>query len=342
MGMKTVNKATKEQVEMLIQKYKTNEKVMDILYTGKVNTLIMLEHGFQKGIAITRLAGGTNLVSLPECKNGSYLCNDKYSFQMHMAIVRKILTNFANNNPQYFMLKPNSQRYAITDQFAIDLLMHNREKGFDYIEFLDLLPFISNYAIFEEIAKTFYLPFVKDKTLEYVNKICWRKKKPFTVKISYNKKPLEKSYTKYGSQNIQSIKIDELLKEMKIYYDSGLKTYHTVAYCTYFPDNLSKIFPLCKIETFQSIYDHYREFKPKNGGKDKLHKAHESIIFPKYSIVDCVQMSTLWSYKKIFGKFVAEEANRFIIFVNYHAGEVFHGAGGIGHNLFSNGDESSA
>jgi hypothetical protein len=46
-------------------------------------------------------------------------------------------------------------------------------------------------------------------------------------------------------------------------------------------------------------------------------------------------MPTLWAYKKIFKRYVSDDANRFIIFVNYHADEVFHGAGGIGHNIFT-------
>jgi len=61
----------------------------------------MLKHGLEKGIFITRLASGTNIVSLPECRSSNYYCNDKYSFKMHMSIVRKILANFINSNPQY-------------------------------------------------------------------------------------------------------------------------------------------------------------------------------------------------------------------------------------------------
>jgi len=333
MYVRTENRATQEQMEKLIQKYNANEKVLDVLYTGKVNTLIMLEHGLQKGIAITRLAGGTNLVTLPECRGDIYLSNDEYSFTMHMTIVKKILTNFVNNNPQYFTLKPNSQRYSITDQFVLDLLLYNKDKGYDYIEFLSLLPFITSPEVFEQITNTFYLPFAKKETFDYVKRMCWHKKKPFTVKntnISSGKK-----YILYGSQNIQSVKIGELLETMKLYYDKELKFYHTVAYCTFFPDNLSKLFPLCKTFSYQNIYDLYRDYKPITGSKEKMRNDRDSIIFPRYSIVDCEHMPTLWGYKKIFGKFVSEEANRFIIFVNYHTKAVFHGAGGIGHNIFS-------
>ncbi|MCL2441594.1 MAG: hypothetical protein FWD14_07615 [Treponema sp.] len=91
---------------------------------------------------------------------------------------------------------------------------------------------------------------------------------------------------------------------------------------------------MCKIESFQSIYDSYRNFKPKKGSKEKLRNDRDNIIFPKYSIVNCEKMPTLWSYKKIFTKFIAEEAKRFIIFVNYKSNEMFFGSGGKGHNLF--------
>ena len=335
MGVKTENRATKEQTDELIQKYNFNEKVFDILYTGKVRTLIMLEHGYEKGITITRLAGNTYPVTLPECTNGNYWSNDMYSEKMHMTIVRKILTNFVYINPQYFKLKPNSSRYAISDQFVFDLLIHNKTKEFDYIEFPCLLPYISNQDIFEQIVKIFYLPYTKNETFDNVKRKYWQKKTPFTFKSINQEETLGKNYILYGSNGIQSIKIDEFLKKMQIYYNSGLSHYHIVAYCTYFPDNLINHFPLCKIETFQSIYNCYREYKPKTGSKEKLRNDRENLIFPKYSIVDCEYMPTLWAYKKIFGRFVAEEAHRFIIFVNYHSEEVFYGTGGIGHNIFS-------
>jgi hypothetical protein len=107
------NKAANEQIQALIQEYSTNESVLRILYTGKVRTLIMLEHGLQKGLTIGRLTGNFDYpISLPECRNGNYLCNDMYSFRVHMEIVRKILQNFINRNLQYFRLKPDSQRSA--------------------------------------------------------------------------------------------------------------------------------------------------------------------------------------------------------------------------------------
>jgi hypothetical protein len=73
----------------------------------------MLEHGLQKGLIIGRLTGNFDYpISLPECRNGNYLCNDMYSFRVHTEIVQKILQNFINRNLQYFRLKPGSQRYA--------------------------------------------------------------------------------------------------------------------------------------------------------------------------------------------------------------------------------------
>jgi hypothetical protein len=138
-----------------------------------------------------------------------------------------------------------------------------------------------------------------------------------------------------GTTEIPSVDIGVLLKEMKFYYDKKLQSYHTVAYCTYMPDNLKELFPLCKMETFQNIYNLYRDFKPSFGKKENIGNDEESIIFPRYSIVDCQFMHPLWRYRKIFAKFVAEYAQRFVIFVNYHNKEAFYGSGGEGHILFS-------
>jgi hypothetical protein len=341
MSLRVKNKATNEQIKALIRKYSTNESVLRILYTGKVNTLIMLEHGLQKGLTLGKLVGGSVcLVSLPECRNGDYLCNDMYSFKVHMEIVRKILQNFINQNSQYFRLKPDSQRYAISDNFVIDVLLSNKGKGFDYREFIDLLPLISNLGIFEQITKTFYLPFAENETFEQIKKRYWKKTKPFTVKETQIKK-ISRNYITYGITEIPSKGMSVLLEEMKYYYDTNLKAYHTVAYLNFMPHNLEEIFPLCRIYTFQEIYDMYREYKVSAGRKETIGNDIDSIIFPKYSIIDCQLMPTLQAYKRIFEKFVAEDAHRFIIFINYHAKEVFHGSGGKGHILFSSGNEAS-
>jgi hypothetical protein len=228
MSIRVKNKATNEQIEALIRKYSTNESVLRILYTGKVNTLIMLEHGLQKGLTLGKLAGGS---------------------------------------------------------------------------------------------------------------ACF----------------------------------------VSFYYDTNLKAYHTVAYLDFTSYNLKETFPLCKVYTFQEIYDMYRDYKVLDGRKEDIGNDIDSIIFPKYSIIDCQLMPTLSAYKRIFGKFVAEDAHRFIrgegliprpsgavikvlnprpiplenniprcsaaglliIFINYHAKEVFHGSGGKGHILFSSGNEVS-
>jgi hypothetical protein len=341
MSARVKNKATNEQTGALIRKYSTNESVLRILYTGKINTLIMLEHGLQKGLTLGTLAGGSICsVSLPECRNGNYLCNDMYSFKVHMEIVRKILQNFINQNPQYFTLKPDSQRYAISDNFVIDVLLSNNDKEFDYRELVDLLPLINNLEIFEQIAKTFYLPFAENGTFEQIKKKYWKKIKPFTVKETQIKK-LSRSYIMYGTTEIPSKDLGILLEEMKYYYDTNLKAYHTVAYLNFMPHNLKEAFPLCKLYTFQEIYDIYRGYKPLAGRKEGIGNDINSIIFPKYSIIDCQLMPTLSAYKRIFGKLAVEDAHRFIIFVNYHAKEVFHGSGGEGHILFSSGNEVS-
>ncbi|MCL2441593.1 MAG: hypothetical protein FWD14_07610 [Treponema sp.] len=241
MSIKTKNEATKEQIEKLILDYNSREKIFDILYTGKVRTLIMLEHALEKGITITRLAGGTMPVSLPECRNGEHFYNNMYSEKTHFSIVRRVLTNFVNNNPQYFTLKPKSSKYAISDQFVYDLLLFNKDKELDHIEFLDLLPLIGNQNIFEEIAKLFYLPYEKNETLAALKRKCWQRGKTFTFNTSSSIEIYDKKFILYDSQEIKSIKIDEFIKEMKIYYDSNLEQYHKVAYCTYFPSDLVKL-----------------------------------------------------------------------------------------------------
>jgi len=332
MRVKKEKRATKEQIENLIHKYSSNEKVFEILYTGKTHTLIMLEHGLREGITIAKMANCTFPVTLPECRKGIYFCNEMYSEKIHIFIVRKILTNFVKSNPQYFTLKPNSARYAISEQFVLDLLIHNKDKDFEHIEFLNLLRYITNIDIFNKIAALFYLLYEKKETIDHVKRKCWQKETPFTVKIA-NRKKTQENYIIYGGQELKSITIAELIKEMKLYYTS--KNYHTVAYCAFSPENLPTHFPRCQVYTFEEIYNLYYEFVPQEGSKKDLENDKDSIIFPKYSIVDCESMPTLPRYKKIFQKFVAEEANRFIIFVNYHSKEVFWGAGGIGHNLYS-------
>ena len=120
MRVKTEKRATEEQIKKLIEEYSQKEKVLEILYTGKLHTLLMLEHGLREGITITKMSNLTFPVTLPECRNGHYLSNDMYTEKMHISIVRKILINFAANNPEYFILKPKSSRYAVSDQFVLD------------------------------------------------------------------------------------------------------------------------------------------------------------------------------------------------------------------------------
>jgi hypothetical protein len=331
------NKATEEQIEALIQKYSTQESVLRILYTGNVNTLLVLESVLEKGATLKRLAGGGHLnhVTLPECRGGYYLCNDMYSFKMHMDIVRKILDNFINNNPQYFTHNERPFKYAVSAQFVVDVLLHNKDKEFDYLEFTSILPYITNQEIFEQIANIFYLPYAEGETLEQVKRRYWKKKKPFVVTSNSIQNKTENNHILLGITEIQSVDIGVLLKEMKLYYDTQLQSYHTVAYCTYVPDNLKELFPLCKLETFQSIYNSYRDFKLPFDKKESIENDKENNIFPRYSIVDCQFMPPLWGYRKIFEKFVSERAQRFIIFVNYHNKEAFYGSGGKGHILFS-------
>jgi hypothetical protein len=184
MNARTKDRTTNEQIEALIQKYSTNESVLRILYIGNVNTLLMLENILEKGATLKRLAGGGNLnyVTLPECRGDYYLCNDMYSFKMYINIVRKILDNFIDNNPQYFMRNERPLKYAVSVQFVIDVLLRNKDKTFDYLEFTNVLKLINAPDIFEQIANTFYLPCAECETLEQAKRKYWKKKKPFALK----------------------------------------------------------------------------------------------------------------------------------------------------------------
>jgi hypothetical protein len=137
----------------------------------------------------------------------------------------------------------------------------------------------------------------------------------------------------YGSTLIPSKPEAFVISEMKECYKRNGT--HIVAYFNYAPENLKKEFPLCEMETYESIYWRFRNYYPKEGRKcDVLHD-YESLIFPKYSIVDCTDIPVLRGHGKIYNIFVEEEANRFIIFINYQKKKAFQYCGGYGHVLFS-------
>jgi hypothetical protein len=94
MRVKAEKRATEEQIENLIENYNTNEKAFDILYTGKIHTIMMLEYALEKGITIIRMVNtGTMPVSLPECRKDNYFSNDMYSEKIHFSIVEPITKN---------------------------------------------------------------------------------------------------------------------------------------------------------------------------------------------------------------------------------------------------------
>jgi hypothetical protein len=177
------NKATDEQINELIQSYLTNDKVFPILYTGKVGTLMRLENILLKGADVKTLSSypSLNYVTLPECRDGNYLCNDMYSFKMHINIVKIILSNFIVRNPNYFRPITN-KKYWASDAFVLDVLLHNEDKGYDPIEFMNLLPLIRDSKIFEIIAETFFIPFEENETMETVRLHYWKESKPFRTR----------------------------------------------------------------------------------------------------------------------------------------------------------------
>jgi hypothetical protein len=139
----------------------------------------------------------------------------------------------------------------------------------------------------------------------------------------------------YGDTPIPSQPKAVVVSEMQRYYKSKGKGDHIVAFFSYNPGDLKKEFPLCELETYESIYLRFRNYKPKEGRKCDVLEDRESIIFPKYSIVDCADMPVLRGHRKIYKMFVAENAHRFIIFINYHKKKTFPYCGGYGHVLYS-------
>jgi len=143
----------------------------------------------------------------------------------------------------------------------------------------------------------------------------------------------------YGNVPIQSQPKEKVISEMQKYYKCKMEDYHIVAYFNYDPGNLNNLFPLCVMETFESIFTRFRDYKPKEGRKCDVLEDRESIIFPKYSIVDCEHMPVLRGYEKIYKMFIDENAHRFIIFINYPKKKAFQYCGGEGHLLYSSSKE---
>jgi hypothetical protein len=164
---------------------------------------------------------------------------------------------------------------------------------------------------------------------------------------------MERKKFEYDGHLISSISQESLIQQMKSYYDCGMSGDHIVGYFDYAPCELINIFPLCQMETWGSIIDRYRNYKPKREHvknfyvTERLYKKYmrcdeESFVFPKYSIVDCQKNPGYKQERHVFKIFLYESDHRFIIFTNYHKNKAFFGCGGYGHVLFCGKDDEGA
>jgi hypothetical protein len=136
----------------------------------------------------------------------------------------------------------------------------------------------------------------------------------------------------YGDTSIPSQTEADVVAIMQSYY-SGKETYK-VAYFNYAPSKLKELFPLCSLETYESIFYRFHNYKPAEGRKCDIFEDIESKIFPKHSIVDCTKMPVLKGHRKIYKMFVEEAAERFIIFINFQKKKAFPYCGGYAHVLY--------
>ncbi|MDR2085302.1 MAG: hypothetical protein LBP67_09955 [Bacteroidales bacterium] len=152
MGGRFKSRATDEQLEAIIQQYLAKENVLKILYMSNVSTL-------------------------PEYGGKTRYSNEMHLFKMHRDIVKRILENFIKNNPQYFMLKPNTNKYAVSYRFVKAFFEISKEKNFEYMNITNILRYIHDHDLYEYIAKPFIYHFFKiilGKT---------SREKPFEVKL---------------------------------------------------------------------------------------------------------------------------------------------------------------
>jgi hypothetical protein len=98
-----------------LKKYSKKENVLDLLYTGPVNTSIRLQEALQNGISLNSFAYGTqNYLTLPEYKTDVIPSGTVTAWKNHMDIVKTILLNFINTNPDYFR-KVSKTKYAVNE-----------------------------------------------------------------------------------------------------------------------------------------------------------------------------------------------------------------------------------
>jgi hypothetical protein len=183
LGNRTNSKPTQEQIDAIIEKYSNKKKVLDFLYEGETNTLIMLQLYLQKGITINQFAYGLHGVpdykTLPEYKTHELPHNNTVKSWINQTeIVKTILQNFINSNPDYFR-KVSKTKYAVKDEFILAVLLHNKDKGFDPVDISSILPYIVNPDIFNKIVETFYLPYRKGETLDKVKNKFFRLCNPY-------------------------------------------------------------------------------------------------------------------------------------------------------------------
>jgi hypothetical protein len=180
--MITKHKATKEQIQAIVQTYKIKENVLTLLNYTKARAISILEECLEKGAKATILAMGsyTNTI-LPEYSEDRF---STFSLKLRERIARGIFENFILSNQQYFTHKPKTAKYAISDKFINDVLFHDAKTNFDHLEILNLLKYIDNPVLFDKIAASLYLPFSKDETIEHVRRKCWKRNKRLVVKKS--------------------------------------------------------------------------------------------------------------------------------------------------------------
>lgn len=181
MSNQTKNKLTQEQIEVLVKKYSTKETVLRLLYTGPVNTPIRLHCYLKEGVSINSITYGIqDPIILPEYETGDIPSDSVTAWKNHMNIVKTILLNFINNNPAYFR-KVSVRKYAVNENFILDILFYNKDKSFDATDLSSIFNYIINFDNFRKIVETFYLPHYKDET-PYTLRRRFREIKPYKFK----------------------------------------------------------------------------------------------------------------------------------------------------------------
>jgi hypothetical protein len=176
MSGRATPRPTDEQIAALINKYSNNDAILELFYIGPVNTCIRLETALKYGVSVNTLA--YTPIVLPEYENGSLPSQNITTYLNQQKIVKTILSNFISNNPQYFH-KVTATKYAISDAFVLDILLHHRQRGFDPVDLSSIFPYLTSLEIFTIIVKAFYLPFRNDETFETLKRKHFQRRKPY-------------------------------------------------------------------------------------------------------------------------------------------------------------------